>query len=175
VSHPSPWARAARPRSRDGECDPFRRIGARVIDVLVLAPFFAVLVPLGHRHHHAGLSALGLLVVSAAYEIVSVGAFGRSLGKLATRVRVVAADGARATWGQAVVRWLTLSGVAAVLGSLLGYASLLWGAVVLVLVLIRGLGPHDHAARTKVISDDARPPILPTSPGNPANKERSRR
>ncbi len=153
MSDTGPWSRVARPRTRDGECDPFRRIGARVIDVLVLAPFAAVLLPLGHRHDHDGLVALVLLAISAVYEITCIALGGRTLGKLATHIRVVAADGARATWAQSAVRWVVLPGVATVLATYVGYIGILWGAIALGLVFTRGLGPHDVAARTKVITE----------------------
>jgi uncharacterized RDD family membrane protein YckC len=158
VSQPSPWARPARPRSREGECDPFRRIGARVIDVVVLTPFAAVLAPLGNRHDHEQLVTVALLAIGAVYEIVAIGLFGRTVGKLATHIRVVSADGARATWAQAAVRWAALLGVAIVLGTFLPYLGIVWGLVVTGFVLFRGLGPHDYGASTKVITDVHRPP-----------------
>jgi uncharacterized RDD family membrane protein YckC len=162
VSGPGPWARVARPRDRDGECDPFRRVGARVIDIVVLTPFAAVLLPIGHRHHHDSLVALVLLAITAVYEIVGIAVWGRTIGKLATHIRVVAADGARATWGQSAVRWVVLPGVATVLATYVGYVGILWGALALGLVFTRGLGPHDVAGRTKVITEVRRPESTPT-------------
>jgi uncharacterized RDD family membrane protein YckC len=157
VSEPGPWARVARPRTRDGECDPFRRIGARFIDVVVIAPFAAVLLPIGHRHDHDGLVFAILLAIGAVYEIACVALWGRTVGKLATHIRVVAADGGRATWAQSVVRWVVLPGLATALATYVGYVGILWGALAVGLVFTRGLGPHDLAARTKVVTHISRP------------------
>jgi len=169
VSQPSPWDRAARPRDGVGACDPFRRIGARIIDAIVLTPFVAVLAPLGRRHDHEALAALAISVIGAVYEVVAIGQFGRTVGKAATHIRVVAADGARVTWLQSLVRWAALLGVATVLGTLVPFLGVVWGLVVTAFVLARGLGPHDHAARTKVVTHIAR---RPSPSGGPA-KERT--
>jgi uncharacterized RDD family membrane protein YckC len=170
VSQPSPWDRAARPRDGVGASDPFRRIGARIVDAIVLTPFVAVLAPLGHRHHHTRLAAVAIFAIGAVYEIVAVGRFGRTVGKAATHIRVVAADGAPVTWLQSLVRWAALLGVATLLGTLVAYLGVVYGLVVTACVLARGLGPHDHAARTKVITNVPRPP----SPANgTTTKERT--
>jgi uncharacterized RDD family membrane protein YckC len=104
---------------------------------------------------------VALLVIGAAYEIVTTRLFGRALGKLATHVRVVAADGAPVTWAQAAVRWAALGGVATAAATVFRPLGFVWGVLVAACVLLHGLGPHDYAASTKVITDIARP----ASPG----------
>ena len=130
----------------------------------MLTPFVAVLAPLGNRHDHEDLAALAIFLIGAVYEIVAIGRFGRTVGKVATHVRVVAADGARVTWAQSLVRWAVLLGGATVLGTVHGLLGAGWGVVVAGMVLVRGLGPHDLAARTKVVTDIHRPSAPAVAP-----------
>lgn len=47
---------------------------------------------------------LGSLIFSVLYDAFLVGAFGATLGKMSMGIRVVAADGGRVSWNQAVIR-----------------------------------------------------------------------
>jgi uncharacterized RDD family membrane protein YckC len=151
----SPWSIAQRPRDRSGECDPARRVGARIIDFLVLMPVLVATL------WHAGEVDLSWaersvsILAGAVYEVCLTAWRGQTLGKLLVHVRVVAADGRRVTAAQSLVRYLALVGPGLVLGAV-GAPDLIalpWNLVGLGMLLVHGLGPHDYIARTKVVLD----------------------
>ena len=103
------------------------------------------------------------VIVAAAYETVLIATKGQTLGKMATRIRIVRADdGTNPAWGASAARWALpavasvareiawTAGVESDAASLLGlvgllvYASLLWDK--------RRQGWHDMVARTLVIN-----------------------
>jgi uncharacterized RDD family membrane protein YckC len=92
-----------------------RRIGAMVIDTVLLAIVFVVVGLVsggGHTGHHrasihlGGSASLIYLAITFAYFILCEGATGQTIGKRLLGIRVVSADGNRASWGQAIGRTL---------------------------------------------------------------------
>lgn len=97
---------------------PWARLGARLIDALVIGvPLYVLVsvvyeVPLEFSDDfttytmHAGSYAL-LGVLLAAYEIVMVGAIGRTVGKMAVGLTVVSASaGGVPGFGRSALRWI---------------------------------------------------------------------
>ena len=88
-----------------------RRLGARVIDALVvevvfLAPAALLVMSIGMRRG-AELAWIGLLIVLAlAYDAIMTSLFGRTVGKLAMGMRVVDAHTDRPGWGRSIGRAL---------------------------------------------------------------------
>jgi uncharacterized RDD family membrane protein YckC len=164
MSWAAPWDRDTRPRTREDECDPVRRVGARFIDVLVLTPVLVVSYAIDAVDDHETAARVGWTLVGAAYEIGLVATLGRTVGKLATHTRILAADGSRVGWLQSTVRFVALFGPAYLLGYLLGPLGLVWELLVLAMVILHGLGPHDHVARTKVVTDIRRPAVQEVAP-----------
>lgn len=132
-----PWkgAELGRPASGPGALtDPGRRLGARVLDGLVMLPVLAVLgaIAVALVAPHAGplfpvtnpenpdarvptpgivwiyLAVIGAVVVSGlvtvAYETVTTAHYGRTLGKMWLHVRPVRIDGSPVGWGRAFGR-----------------------------------------------------------------------
>ena len=104
------------------------------------------------------LSLVFLILVVAAYDIVLVATRGQTLGKMATRIKVVRADdGELPGWDKSAMRWLvpgipyaaswliSVNGLTEILGilSLLVYVSMTWDKIL--------QGWHDKAAGTLVI------------------------
>jgi uncharacterized RDD family membrane protein YckC len=138
-----------------------RRLGGFAIDqVLSIIPVAIVLVALGYR---AGddLSDDALLVLNLSlafsrvvYETLLVGFFGRTVGKIATRTRIVRqADGGRVGWFAAGQRALV-----PVLFNGLPEIGVVYSALVYVFAFLGPLrqGLHDRAAGTLVVLNHAR-------------------
>ena len=104
------------------------------------------------------LSLLFLILVVAAYDVVLVATRGQTLGKMATRIKVIRADnGELPGWDKSAMRWLVpgipyvaswfigVNGLSEILGllSLLVYVSLTWDKIL--------QGWHDKVAGTLVI------------------------
>lgn len=104
------------------------------------------------------LSLLFLILVLAAYDVVLVATRGQTLGKMATRIKVVRVDnGELPGWDKSAMRWLvpgipwlaswfiSVNGLSEILGllSLLVYVSMTWDKIL--------QGWHDKFARTLVI------------------------
>lgn len=92
-----------------------RRLAGFLIDGLALGPVSIPLVQSGLRGEPrtADLVALVAVAIGAAYQILGVALWGRTLGKLVVGTRVVdEATGDRVGWWQASLRW----GVAHALG-----------------------------------------------------------
>ena len=105
-----------------------------------------------------------VVVVALLYFVVGVALFGRTMGKVVTRLEVVGRDGARPGWTAAIVRaavvaagWILGVTTAAIFGSerpaAVAAISLLWPVMVVLPVFFdparRGL--HDRVAGTRVI------------------------
>lgn len=139
------------------------RLGARIIDVVVMAVAILILIAIGvaaalgvdagdDSAASTGVFvgfALLAVVVGILYEVSLIAIRGQTLGKMAVRIKVVRADnGLTPGWGKSIGRWI----IPAVLGfiplvgwllSLLVYISLLWDKV--------RQGWHDKAAGTLVV------------------------
>ena len=100
---------------------PGARLGARILDILVMVAafiFLAIVVWIGWSsgpdagNREAGLNAVVTvpLVIAAtgiAYEVSMIALKGQTLGKMATNVKVVRADnGGRIGWGKSIGRWI---------------------------------------------------------------------
>ena len=133
-----------------------RRLGGFAIDqVLVLVPVAVGAVIIGFRAGDTFSTdeLFGLNIAMAAsrliYETLLIGFFGRTVGKIATRTRVVnQADGGPVTWFAAGQRALM-----PVLFSGLPEFSVFWAIGVYGLALLGPLrqGMHDRAAGTLVV------------------------
>ena len=114
------------------------------------------------RHQVAGPLPWWLVmlpvVLEAAYVIVSIGCFGRTVGQRACGLRIISSvSGGRPTWRQSLLRWATL-GIPGAIGWLtgsfwLGAAALGWTALVLVWSLgdVWRRGLHDKFAEVVVV------------------------
>lgn len=148
---------------------PGRRFGARVIDfviilvILLALMFVGVGVAFGLTSGDSAaaddsgaalivifvISAVIALVLTLLYEVTLIAVKGRTLGKMATGIKVVRADsGSVPGWGKSIGRWiipgaLTVIPYAGWILSLLVYVSLLWDKT--------RQGWHDKAAGTVVI------------------------
>jgi uncharacterized RDD family membrane protein YckC len=145
---------------------PGKRLGARVIDVIVL--WFVVMTigllgigggaVLGANGTDAGIgAAIGALfmtfvtifIVTIAYEVTLTALRGQTLGKMAMGIRVTRADnGDLPGWGKAIMRWalphlMMFIPIIGWIGGLLTYLSLTWDD--------RRQGWHDKAAATVVL------------------------
>ena len=146
---------------------PWRRLGARALDGLILAgvelPLWLVYV-LPHVHVSqqngtatvSGTAAPGLLVLfvailSGCYEIGMVAVKGATLGKMIVGIKVEHEDGTPVHWGASGFRWFLVSGifVIPVLGTIVGGLVLLVSAV-LIFTDVRRQTVWDKAARTIV-------------------------
>ena len=182
-----PWkgAQLGRPAQGPGAlADPARRLGARLLDWLVLLPVVAALVALAVVlvAPHAGpmfptapdgrvptrtpgfvwveLAVLGALVASGAvmiaYETVATARYGRTLGKAWLHIRPLRTDGAAPGWGRSFGR-AALQGVAGIF-SWIGLLDPLW-----CLWDDSRQCLHDKVAGTIVVNDP-----LPRSPDAPS-------
>ena len=144
---------------------PGARLGARLIDWVIVAIAFVILLVVGigsaigagsNEGEEAALS-LGVLLltplliaaIGVAYEVTMIALKGQTLGKMATSIKVIRADNGRLPgWGKSISRWiipivlLFVPFVGWIL-SLLVYVSLTWDKA--------RQGWHDKAAGTLVI------------------------
>ena len=143
---------------------PGGRLGARIIDTVIMGVLVIILLIAGIASaiglaggEEESAAAVGAfvafaivaVVIGILYEVTMIATKGQTLGKMATRIKVVRADnGLEPGWGKAIGRWI----IPAALGfipfvgwilSLLVYLSLLWDKV--------RQGWHDKAAGTLVI------------------------
>jgi uncharacterized RDD family membrane protein YckC len=142
-----------------------RRIGARIVDVVLLSWCSAFVVvelgarlfggdPLGRRAVRVDATSARTILLLAAcvllVEVIPVAISGRTLGKAMVGLRVVDLDGGRPGFAAALIRALLLYGAALALPlAALPVAALLLASVALS-VLRRGL--HDRLAGTLVVS-----------------------
>lgn len=145
---------------------PGKRLGARIIDMVLLAVAMFIVAALGI----GGSAALGssgtdagagaalgaffmtmftVLALTVVYEVSLTALRGQTVGKMAVGIRVARADNGEVPgWGKSIVRWAlpTLMCFIPILGwiaGLLTYVSLTWDD--------RRQGWHDKAAATVVI------------------------
>jgi uncharacterized RDD family membrane protein YckC len=130
-----------------------QRIGAALLDVLVVSPvsgFFA------WRAWNTGDAAWGWLgvVVVAAYHIALTAMWGQTIGKRVARCKVVmdlepAVD---CTWSGATIRYAVLVGPGLVprVGAILGFGVLVWALFGMAPDEL-GRGIQDQAAGTRVV------------------------
>ena len=143
---------------------PGARLGARILDVVIVSVAFVILGVLGitaavggSDSEEASAFAVGAIIVSVLlaaaigllYEVTMIATKGQTLGKMATSIKVVRADnGLVPGWGKSIGRWIipALLPIIPIVGwilSLLVYLSLLWDKV--------RQGWHDKAAGTLVV------------------------
>ena len=132
---------------------PIRRLGARILDVIVVAVIGVVLVIVFGGVDDSGMgtvtSLLLGLVIGIGYEVSQVAVWGQTIGKRMAGIKVInAAHGGIPGWGKATGRWAIPGLVALIpiigpLLSLLCYVSLTWDRVY--------QGWHDKVAGTLVI------------------------
>lgn len=144
---------------------PGARLGARILDIVIVTVALIILAALGVGVALAGSSnsddasafSVGALVVSVLlaaavgllYEVTMIATRGQTLGKMATSIKVVRADnGLVPGWGKSIGRWIipALLPIIPLVGwilSLLVYISLLWDRA--------RQGWHDKAAGTLVV------------------------
>ncbi len=141
-------APGARP-ANDELAGPRRRVLAVLVDVLVLGVIDVAVLYFTMRISGVTLSEIGLLppiplagfylLLDIGYLIVFIGIVGQTLGKMATGIKVVSADGARLDLARSTLRALGCVVTAATLG--IGFLPALAGGE-------RAL--HDRLARTRV-------------------------
>ena len=132
---------------------PIRRLGARILDFIVVAVIGVVLVIVFGGVDDSGTgtfaSLLLGLVIGIGYEVSQVAVWGQTIGKRMAGIKVInAAHGGVPGWGKATGRWAIPGLVALIpiigpLLSLLCYLSLTWDRVY--------QGWHDKVAGTLVI------------------------
>lgn len=142
------------------------RLGARILDVILVGAGMGILFAIGlGRLVLSALSGDGVavlafialvfgftllfLLVTLLYETTMIAAWGQTVGKMLTGVRVIrAADGGLPGWGKSIGRWLVLtlpSQIPAIgwIVTLLVYLSPTWDD--------RRQGWHDKAVATVVV------------------------
>ncbi|MEH0156879.1 RDD family protein [Limibacter armeniacum] len=126
-----------------------RRIGAYLIDNLILGALFIVLLLIvNSTQSEEALKTLIYLAIffyllyPVLFEIFNK---GRSLGKVALKIKVIAIDGSQPSIGQFLMRWLF---------RLIDIP--LYGIVAILSIIIGGKGQRvgDIVAKTTVISDE---------------------
>ena len=144
---------------------PGARLGARLIDWIIMAIAFVILlvvgigsaIGIGSNEDEEAAMSLGVLLltplliaaVGVAYEVTMIALKGQTLGKMATSIKVVRADnGLLPGWGKSIGRWiipviLLFVPVVGWLLAILVYVSLTWDKV--------RQGWHDKAAGTLVV------------------------
>lgn len=133
---------------------PLRRLGARILDGIVVAVIGVVFVIVffgGVDELRTGTvtSLLLGLVIGIGYEVAQIAVWGQTIGKRMAGIKVInAAHGGVPGWGTATGRWAIPGLVALIptigpLLSLLCYVSLTWDRVY--------QGWHDKVAGTLVI------------------------
>jgi uncharacterized RDD family membrane protein YckC len=145
--------------SRDDLASPWQRLGAAVVDGLILGfPIgivFALTVNVDLESSRVVSSARWPLLVigllTAAYQVVGVAVWGKTLGKFLLHIKVVSAkDLSRPGWIRALIRW----GIFWVVGWIPFIGGL--ASIVFLLPLLWTLkrqGVHDMAADTLVVRD----------------------
>ena len=132
---------------------PMRRLGAFILDAIVLAVIGGVLFIVFGGASDSGTgtvtSLLLGLVIGFGYEVSQIAVWGQTIGKRLASIRVInAARGGIPGWGKATGRWVipgmvVLIPIVGPLLSLLCYVSLTWDRVY--------QGWHDKVAGTLVI------------------------
>lgn len=146
------------------------RLGAAFVDFVAVALLLALAsqawttttVEKGVAVERPALAAyVFALSLRAIYDIVGVGRFGTTVGKRLARLEVRTADGERAGWLRAVIRFVVANAAWAVAWFAPGDWSNAGGWICLALLLVvyapvllddRRRGLHDRAAGTLVIA-----------------------
>lgn len=120
-----------------------------IIDIVVfpLVILLAGFSGLTHRGLAPGMNASIYLIqylLPAAYEIILIGTYGATFGKMLMKIKVVTAEGGKVSYGRAVGRYFgkMLSGI--ILG--IGYLMAFWDEEKRAL--------HDRLCKTRVIMDE---------------------
>ncbi|MXW98296.1 MAG: RDD family protein [Acidimicrobiaceae bacterium] len=171
------------------------RLAARVLDVLIMVVVFITLLILVIRYgpdtglvdepsdwlldvdavlRIVAIAVLAVMLVGIVYEVALTATRGQTLGKMATRIRVVGIDdGSRPGWGRSIMRWtiplvaqIVISPILTIImGLLLSSVNsrLVWVPMILLgwapILVVYGFltwdrarqGLHDKAAGTLVI------------------------
>jgi len=140
----------------------FRRVGACLIDVVMIILLFALMGSLAYIGYKVGLAAydrpiswsnaaplrtlltLAWMGLTTAYFVVFHGMEGQTIGKWLLGLRVVGSDQAPISYRQALLRWLGTVGFG-ILSLGLSFLWILWQR--------EKRGWHDFLARTWVIRD----------------------
>lgn len=142
---------------------PGARLGARILDIVIMVIGTVVLFILGvsalffstSPDEETGvllsilLFGVLILLIGLLYEVVMIATRGQTLGKMMTSIKVVRADnGAVPGWGKSIGRWIIPSVVLVIpyvgwIVYLLIYLSLVWDSA--------RQGWHDKAAATLVV------------------------
>ena len=132
---------------------PAARLGGRLIDfaIVVIVSLVLFFVLLGDTDEIGAsiLWALASAAIGILYEVTMIANLGQTIGKMATKIKVVRADnGLVPGWSKAVIRWILPAAASFIpilgfLAWLLVYCSLLWDK--------RRQGWHDKAAGTLVV------------------------
>lgn len=148
--HPAPGWTTSEP-SGGQLAGPAARLGARILDWVVIAVIGVVIAVIGIPTARVGGPEMFLLLpmVGFLYEVPLTAVRGQTLGKMALKVKVVRLDnGLVPGWGKSIGRGIipmaaALIPLAGWIGALLVYVSMLWDD--------RRQGWHDKAAKTLVI------------------------
>ncbi|MBC6996723.1 RDD family protein [Neolewinella lacunae] len=81
------------------------RLGAYIIDMLVLIPFIGASVYFSSFNPNA-LAYLGIALLTSLYKPIMEMQYGATVGKMATKIKVVGAEGVPITPEQAFMRWI---------------------------------------------------------------------
>jgi len=140
----------------------WRRLGAFIIDVLIISLFCAVMAFMAYVAYKVGLAAhqrkvsfgnaaplmsfltFGVVLLASAYFVVFHGMGGQTIGKSLLRLRVIGSEQDRVTYGRALLRWV----------GTVGFGFLSFGMSFLWIIWSREKrGWHDFLARTRVIRE----------------------
>ena len=140
----------------------WRRLGALIIDLVMICLLFAVMGVMAYVAYKVGLAAhdrkvsfgnvtplmafltFGGILLASAYFVVFHGMSGQTIGKSVLRLRVIGSEQERITYGRALLRWIATIGF----GLLSFGVSLLW-----IIWSREKRGWHDYLARTWVIRE----------------------
>jgi uncharacterized RDD family membrane protein YckC len=140
---------------------PLARLGGRLVDGFLLLVVTAPALRGGWGW------AAAVLVVTGAYEVVATAVWGRTVGKVVARTRVVDADtDALPSWRASIQRWLVPSAPdllalvlwSTVVGAAIGSVGVVGWAVACYVGILRPpwhQGLHDRVAGTVVVSTRA--------------------
>ena len=138
----------------------WRRLGAFVIDAVMICLLCVVMAVMAYVAYKVGLAAhyrkvsfgnatplmafltFGVVLLASAYFIVFHGMGGQTIGKSVLGLRVIGSEEERITYGRALLRWIAT----------IGFGVLSFGVSVLWIMWSREKrGWHDYLARTWVI------------------------
>ena len=140
----------------------WRRLGAFIIDVVMISLVCALMGVMAYVAYKVGLAAhnrkisfgnaaplmafftLGVVLLASAYFVVFHGMSGQTIGKSVLRLRVIGSEQQRITYGRALLRWIAT----------IGFGLLSFGVSFLWIIWSREKrGWHDFLARTWVVRE----------------------